>query len=126
MNDFYIRKIIKEEFAAMIAPFQIEMHSRITNVDNKVNMVTNSVAVMNNNFSNNNNNSVRISQIDNEGYEAKIKELDEKIDLLVNWKKYDIFLDLKHFFDIIVLMFFNVEEVDKNEDDFPAKEETEI
>ena len=41
-------------------------------------------------------------------------------------KKYDIFLDLKHFFDIIVLMFFNVEEVDKNEDDFPAKEETEI
>ena len=87
MNDFYIRKIIKEEFAAMIAPFQIEMHSRITNVDNKVNMVTNSVAVMNNNFSNNNNNSVRISQIDNEGYEAKIKELDEKIDLLVNYTK---------------------------------------
>lgn len=87
MNDFYIRKIIKEEFAAMIAPFQIEMHSRITNVDNKVNMVTNSVAVMNNNFLNNNNNSVRISQIDNEGYEAKIKELDEKIDLLVNYTK---------------------------------------
>ncbi len=37
-----------------------------------------------------------------------------------------IILDIDNFFDIILLMFFNVEEVDNNEDDIPTKKKTEI
>ena len=35
-------------------------------------------------------------------------------------------IDNSQFFVIIYLMFFNVEEVEKNEDDIPTKEKTEI
>ena len=45
---------------------------------------------------------------------------------IINLKKFSIFLDISMFFDIIKSMFFNVEEVDTDEDDIPAKEETEI
>ena len=45
---------------------------------------------------------------------------------IINLKKFLIFLDISTFFDIIKSMFFNVEEVDINEDDIPTKKETEI
>lgn len=45
---------------------------------------------------------------------------------IFNYKKIHVFLDLTRVFVIIVLMFFNVEEVDFNEDDIPTKKETEI
>ena len=45
---------------------------------------------------------------------------------MTKMKKVPKSLDFGTFFVIIVLMFFNVEEVDNDEDDIPTKKETEI
>lgn len=42
---------------------------------------------------------------------------------LLNFQKVQELLDLESFFVIIEMMFFNIEEVDINEDDIPTKKE---
>lgn len=72
-NEVQIRKLIREEFQSLILPYQTDVHNRISVLETKISMVTQSIP------------SVPIHNSNNtEDIDIKIKSLNEKIDLMIS------------------------------------------